>query len=811
MLSFKRGGGIDGALRILRLFLFALTPGFLLVAQEPPPPAEAAAEAGLEAVAPLPSEEAAAPPAEPELSEAEKAALKEKEERERFLELDIKTSTLDELAQWCRELGLSEGGAREDLAGRLRSYYKLAAPTKREKDQRIITIENARTTEYFTLETVDEEYARLSGGVEISLQDGEGLHKIRAWDILYNRTRNILSANGGVEYVHDERGTIETFKGDSIIINLDTWVGSFIDTIAERTIAGAETSYRFSGEVISRTDTDTMVLRKARVSNAKSDEPYWSLNASRIWLLPGSDWAIFNAVLKVGEVPVLYLPFFFYPSDDVVFHPALGTKTRQGYYVQTTTYFLGRSVPDPTKANSISKILGSGDGMEKVREGLFLRSTGKQETKKNDKRFSLMLDAYSQLGFYTGIDLALPSIGAMNHFTFSGGLGWTRTLFLTNGVYTPYQVDADIWDSDWNHSYLFGIEIPFRYRLNMATGVSGRFGSIDIKFPLYSDPFIDEDLYLYRSEQFDLMQFIRGGVAADDTTILTSSKLGSYQWSMSAKPNISTSVLAPYISSLSINSISTNLSFIPSRDMSTDAININNNVIKNSPSRQFFIPDKFTPYSISANISGTPVSTGTSPAQTAKEEPQNPLKDIGTPLPPWNKDDENENKPAAKSPYTDTLLPPALAQSWTLPMNNALRFSLTYNVNPSSAMEMQYNTRKFSSSPPAGTPPNLSAKDISWGDYDSTLMNFRSDGSLNLNLSEANNNLFASSLGFSGSYLWQDHNYINDSLEKKDKDNLLLSDYRGKQWTINSTYNFTFNPFYWSAPLNCPPTTAADR
>ncbi len=100
------------------------------------------------------------------------------------LELDIRTSTLVELAAWCRELGLSEGGTKEELAGRLRKHFQLSEPAvptaKDSKDSgRTVVVESARSTEYFTLEAVDEEYARLRGDVVITMKDGESTHRIQ--------------------------------------------------------------------------------------------------------------------------------------------------------------------------------------------------------------------------------------------------------------------------------------------------------------------------------------------------------------------------------------------------------------------------------------------------------------------------------------------------------------------------------------------------------------------------------------------------------------------------------------------------------
>lgn len=160
------------------------------------------------------------------------------------LDMDIRTSTLMELAYWCRELGLSDGGTREELVRRLRDYYRLTPESEAVPEGRIITIESARSTEYFTLEAVNEEYARLVGDVMISLKEGETVHRIKAWEILFNRTRNILSASGGVEYVKEDGTTRETFRGESITVDLDNWSGVFMDGVSEHAAATGETAYQ---------------------------------------------------------------------------------------------------------------------------------------------------------------------------------------------------------------------------------------------------------------------------------------------------------------------------------------------------------------------------------------------------------------------------------------------------------------------------------------------------------------------------------------------------------------------------------------
>ena len=178
-------------------------------------------------------------------------------------DMDIRTSTLSELAAWCRSLGLSEGGTAVDLQKRLREHLQIAEQTPQGEDKRkVITIESARSTEYFKIETVDEEYARLSGDVKVSLKDGNSTHYIQASDILFNRTRNILTASGNVKYKKGEGDKVETFQGESITVDLDNWSSIFLGGASERTLQGDTTSYLFAGTVISHDDEDVTVLKK---------------------------------------------------------------------------------------------------------------------------------------------------------------------------------------------------------------------------------------------------------------------------------------------------------------------------------------------------------------------------------------------------------------------------------------------------------------------------------------------------------------------------------------------------------------------
>jgi hypothetical protein len=733
---------------------------------EPAP--EPAGEAGAEESSPADPGEGSIPGEEPVPAEGSAPAEGGGEEEAPpdpaavILEMDIKTSTLAELAAWCRTLGLSEGGGREELSQRLRDHYGLSRPVKtggegeEEEKGKTIIIESARSTEYFTLEVVDEEYARLKGDVVVSLKDGEAVHRIKAWEILYNRTRNLMSASGGVEYVKEEGDTIETFRGESITVNLDNWSSIFLDGISERSLQSDSTTYRFAGTVISRSDEEVTVLTRAEITNANNEEAFWSLNASKLWLLPGSDFAIFNAILKVGEIPVLYFPFFYYPADEVIFHPVLGYRSREGNFIQTTTYILGRAKASATSESSITKILGNSADMEKERQGIFLRSTGKKIKNPDDTSLKFIADLYANLGTYLGTELFLPQKGIFGVIDLSAGTGFTRNVMplpQAENSYTPFTTYDGT--SEWNSSRFLSWDVPFRYRFKTTGSLGGRYGSLSWAFPYYSDPFVDRD-FLNRTEEMDWFHMIQEGAAFQDETTTetgTTGELGSYEWRLNGSLRPSLPFLAPYISEMSLSSITSTISF-RTRNLSASSPNYK----EYAPNRAFFFPDKFTLYSLSGSISGTPLTLGGNKTSTAagteekKEEPEDPFKNIGVLRSPWEKSGEEEKKEEGEK-----LAPPVLAQRFDFPQAGGPQFSIDYRINPTTASELQFRSAESHW-------PEYDK--IDWGEISSILTTLRGDASTSLNLNHANGGAYTNVFTFSGSGSWQDYTFINEEAEE---------------------------------------------
>ena len=713
------------------------------------------------------------------------------------IDMDIKTSTLSELAAWCRSLGLPEGGTSADLARRLRDYFKVKEQALPGEDKRkIITIESARSTEYFTIETVNEDYARLNGEVMISLKDGDAIHQIRAWHVLFNRTRNILTASGGVEYKKTEGDTVETFRGDSITVDLDNWSSVFLGGVSERSLKSDNTTYQFAGTVISHDEEDVTVISKATIRSANNEESLWSLSASRVWLLPGSDFAILNAVLKVGKIPVLYIPFFYYPADQLIFHPVIGSRTREGSFVQTTTYILGRPKASSTAQSSLTKILGSSNDIEKKREGLFLRSTGKKIVEPDKISLKALVDYYTNLGGYFGLELNLPPakkvlLSALN---LSLGIGVTRTIVpASGGGYTPFFPPYEQGGSDWNKSNLFSAEVPFRYRFRTDSSIGGKYGSFSWNLPYYSDPLVDSD-FLDRAEDMDWVNLVQQGANAMEAVDTAQNYLGTYIWQFSTQIKPVYPNMAPYITGISISSISSTVAFktVDVRPSSSSDPKYY------SPSSWFYAPDTATLYSLNGSIAGTPLTVGGNAASQAKAKTKDtelpdPLKDIGVPRSPF---EDKKKEDTQKKDVSEQLVPPELTQRFNLPRIGNVLFSVDYRVAPSSASTLRFDSNRWKA-----------YNDIDWSNVTSVLTSIGGDASTTLNFNHTEN-LFSNSFSYNANGTWRSLSLNEESSEflttLGEKDEAKIETTRKnelKQSFFSTSYSLssTLRPLYWNS------------
>ncbi len=623
------------------------------------------------------------------------------------LPLDISTAGFYLLVDWCRSLGLATTGTAAELRTRLYSFYGVAPPPEATVGQTIIEILSSDKTEYFSVEADGEDYIRLSGKVRLKLTDkARGwIHDIAARQIVYNKTIKLLSAEGDVNYTLQRQGSSETFRGDRIVVDLDTWTGDFIDGTVYRSGSADSkggTTFSFGAQEIRKGEGDLISFDGAVITSCGEDEPHYSIRASKAWLLGKNEWALLNAVLSVGEVPLLYLPFFWYSGEELVFHPVFGTRTREGAYFQSTIYLLGQK-PPAKDSISLLQLTEADAGTEKELRGFYLMSTDRKATGASPHSLKLMLDAYAGLGAFAAAKGSFAGKGFLKKIDASLILGATRTLYpQAGGTYSPYTAMGDT-DSDWNGSWIFGARIPFvRYAADLGASLSAGAFTFTLALPAVSDPFVEQDFGI-RSEDMDWLGALKGA-----TPTATGSERATASMKASVSGNPSVKELQPWVSGLSLTRLNTDLSWVSKAALDEDGSPLS----AYDPERKFFHPDRLTIVDVTATARGSLFSWPPKPkparatAQGTTEKGWAAGSD-GLPLPPPRSpsttakdgatEDEGRDSPSAPAEEgprfrlrdASTELP-----SQSAPSSAPTTFSVGWSLTPYALLE-----RRFLSAP----------------------------------------------------------------------------------------------------------------
>ena len=413
------------------------------------------------------------------------------------LAIDIDTAGAAELAAWLRQLGLPDGGDRAARQQRLRDHYGLPSPEEVsvEDTGSEISVESARSARYRSDE-LGHTTLVLQGEVVVTAVDRDtgARHRIQADRITYHDERSSLTASGSVAYTMTTDDGTEVFRGESLSVDTERWEGIFYDgssridqTVTDQT-ADRDVTFTYSGQAITRRADDTVMMEQATVTSSDDpDDPDYRIEAERLWILAPEEWAVSNAFLHVGEVPVLYLPYFLRPGGRLLFHPAIGERSREGIYLQTTTYLIGRKPPDDVSLSFLQSTAGE-TGYADERRGLFLLPVraAADEADADADVLALMADLYSRLGIFGGVQ------GRFGGLSLFGGVAASRALVTDarSGVgYTPYLRGADgELVSHWDSTTILGARVPLRYGLETEVALRGTLGSVQGSFELFSDP-----------------------------------------------------------------------------------------------------------------------------------------------------------------------------------------------------------------------------------------------------------------------------------------------------------------------------------
>ncbi|ULQ59918.1 LPS-assembly protein LptD [Brucepastera parasyntrophica] len=663
---------------------------------------------------------------------------------------------------------------------------------------RVVTIESARFTEYIKLDPATDteilvppdhsgtvEKIRFTGNVVIVVTEGSSVSRIGADEITYDKSRDMLEASGNVSYEHTTgKSGSEKFSGTALLFNIRTQEGVFLGgSVVQDSGRKDGDPYTIHAEVSGRDSSSTMAFKNGVMTTCDEEDPHWSITASRIWILPGNEIAILNGVFFIGPLPVFYIPAFYYPSDEMIFHPVFGYRNREGNFIQTTTYLIGRkplaSKSSSSSGTSFADFLQSDTLKEQKREGLFLRNTNEDATTANSNHLKLLLDGYSGLGAMIGVDgLFRPTKGYVRSISFYANFGFSRTLYSPqSGIsYTTYDSNGD---QNWNSGWFFGNKLPFRYNGNLSMQMDRAPFAISVSIPLISDSKFRAD-FLDRGEDLNWFNFLmnqaelaKGSDISDET---------SYSWNISGSIRPTMSVTRPWLETFSITSLTGLLTFNSKTNLS-----LSGEELAYSPERTFFYPEVIKP-SMNISLGGTLLSS-TKRSQTTQTKTVSPdMKDIFNPFAEAaNIDNQAENSNDSLPDKADVdrfiKLPgitPKIAAT-----SGLSSYSVTWSMDPSFIYEARYNATDW-----------LAPDEIQWDEFSSLYYQVKLPAKIQGSY-KWDSNFFSATSSLNFSSLIQDHPWLSDSVytTQSAKDTIKVNNYKATMYSISTTENISIVPF----------------
>ncbi len=672
----------------------------------------------------------------------------------------------------------------------------------------IITIENALKTTYMQDEENDTDLIRFEGEVQVSVEQGSSKTTIFADFVDFDRSRNSLYAEGSVSMEQSTNGEItERLTANSLLFNTSTLEGFFNQG---RVVQEQQESLNLddgsvlivSSELFAKGTSNTVTFKSGNLTFCNDENPHWEIKASRIWLLSGNEFAFANALLFIGPVPVMYFPFFYYPKDELVFNPSFGFRSREGFFVQTSTYIIGRKPLTTTSdEDSLSdagfNFMQQSQLKEQELQGLILRNLDENATMPTDY-LKIMGDYYTTLGGLIGVEGYFEPNNAISSIGFDVRLGFSNVVFQLDDfpIYVSYENNQKYQDYGW----LLGQRLPFRYGASFETDISIDNLRISLEIPLYSDPWFDDD-FDDRQESMDWIDFVLSGALTTPQTEddeETSNGISGFTWDFTASYKPSIPAIKPWVENLSISSVNSAVVFTSQDTPSSEFENAK--IQQNSPNREFFYPSQIKPLSITLDISGdifewsnqtsTEIRTDSS-ASSLSDEQKNVLEIMQTPSEflqgEKTEDEEIEEVLVDTVLEQDTL--PDVEISTEMEDEHTLDYSLTYSIKPEVSTLYSYSATK-----------PLSSEGIAPSDFDITdprSGNVFVKSPLNVTSSLS---VFSSLLSIKNTFQflpeYQNHHTLSSLYYTDDeKDELKLADYKTKQLDLKNTNTFSIKPF----------------
>ena len=231
-------------------------------------------------------------------------------------------------------------------------------------------------TKQFAMERLDAERVRLMREVEVTGVGANAGQQIFADDLLWNIRTGELTAEGNVLLVSPtgriaaERAVFNTKNGRGTFYTASGTASLGARGAQDRSMFGTlEPDVMFYGRMIEKIGDDRYRITNGAFTSCAQPTPRWEIVSSNA-TIDLEDYAVLrNAVIRVKNVPVFYLPILYYPiqSDDRAtgfLMPSYGNSSYRGHSISNAFFWAINRSQDLTLFHDWLFTTGQGYGTE---------------------------------------------------------------------------------------------------------------------------------------------------------------------------------------------------------------------------------------------------------------------------------------------------------------------------------------------------------------------------------------------------------------------------------------------------------------
>ncbi|MCF7943940.1 MAG: hypothetical protein K9L75_00200 [Spirochaetia bacterium] len=418
-----------------------------------------------------------------------------------YTEIELNTAETAEFEFLSELLAISNGNDAESISDFFKlntNRSNLSGSAADNMSLEKIQIYEADSITYFTYR--EKDIISIQGNVSLEVFNGDARKIFYARNILFNQTDSTIIALGQVDIKTDSSSDKNNTnnKNDNIIVPFEKMESEILflklndssgisfntKTSFSTIIDEEEKTLYIDGGKISLNEDSTIIIEPGVISTQK-DDSYVRIKAKKIKLLQDGDWSIHNAVLFIGNIPVFYTPFFFYPGKRLLFNPVVGIDDEKGFFIQNTLYFQGKPELKDSDSTNFLQFSQNGENVG-IKKNIFSFAYDTDidaETKVDNKDYSkIFADFYSIPEFLLGFEGSYKKIGNFEDNLIKGGITVGEDRALIGNSLQPFGYYADINSSLKTENIDIKIHFPYYSEIHLAEDVLNRFENFKINY-----------------------------------------------------------------------------------------------------------------------------------------------------------------------------------------------------------------------------------------------------------------------------------------------------------------------------------------